>query len=349
MPPVSELFEVRQIPNAGRGVIATTAIATDTLVFESGPPAFHVIFADYRKETCAQCFHWDRGRTLPVRENDLNKTFCSQECRHTWFGEHSPAALEAWRALSVFIRSKGKLICDRISHEDPRPDSDVVQSEWHQAEKQAILVRQAREQPSGKGAGGKTRKSDRAALSTAMSKSYPDILSYHLSGHLARFYQPEQWIEGVRDLAMDETPYRSSNELQAHCHSMIQLMSILPLDLATIDLVEACSTVAKADNHNAFGINAGTNDEEHEEYMGYAVFPNASYFNHSCEPNLKKQRVGRTWQFRAIRDIAAGEEICITYLGGAEKELDTTQRQQRLKEVWGFHCGCDKCKLESAG
>src|ERR1700761_6445158 len=65
----SSLFVIQDIPNAGRGVVASLPISKDALVLRTSAPAVDVIFWQYRKEVCTNCFHYDRGRTLPVREN----------------------------------------------------------------------------------------------------------------------------------------------------------------------------------------------------------------------------------------------------------------------------------------
>lgn len=46
---------------------------------------------------------------------------------------------------------------------------------------------------------------------------------------------------------------------------------------------------------------------------------------------------------RAIRSIAAGEELCVGYgaLLGTREE-----RQAWLSERWGFTCACDVCELQ---
>ena len=78
--------------------------------------------------------------------------------------------------------------------------------------------------------------------------------------------------------------------------------------------------------------------------MGYALYPSASYFNHSCKPNVAKVRVGNTWRFWVPKDVARGEQLCISYLGGDEKDLTTAERRVRLKDVWSFVCECEGCK-----
>lgn len=44
--------------------------------------------------------------------------------------------------------------------------------------------------------------------------------------------------------------------------------------------------------------------------------------------------------FHAIRDIMAGEELTITYIGGTNRTR--SQRQAEL-DKWGFRCTCPAC------
>lgn len=82
--------------------------------------------------------------------------------------------------------------------------------------------------------------------------------------------------------------------------------------------------------------------------MGWAIYPTASYFNHSCRPNINKRRIGSAWEFTTAESLPEGEQCCISYLGGDEKELTVTERRQRLKEAWGFTCMCQRCQHEEA-
>ena len=99
------------------------------------------------------------------------------------------------------------------------------------------------------------------------------------------------------------------------------------------------------DCHNSFGLRSL--DDGGDEMFGFGVWASASYWNHSCLANLEKERVGRTWRFWAKRDIAEGEELCITYLGLETPELDLEERRKRTKETWAFECGCQRCIEES--
>lgn len=342
-PPDSELFEIRDIPNAGRGVIARCVIPAGTVMLESGPPAFHLIFKIYAKETCAHCFYWDRGRTLPIRDAATAKVFCSESCQASWIQEQGQLGLEAWQCLATFLRTKGRgTNADEDMGDGPRPRPDEIEAAWQETDRNAKILRMYRQSQT------PLSKPDRKAALAVLGKIGQaidgDTLSYLLCGLLYRCHQPEEWNDQVLGLAMDDQPYKTEKDLDNSCNSYLHLVSILPLELLPSLTSELCRVMVQADNHNAFGIRAG--GEDSEEYMGYGVYPSASYFNHSCEPNLKKQKVGRHWQFTTGRDISVDEQCCISYLGGDEKDMHFSDRQRRLKDAWEFDCGCARCANE---
>ncbi|KAE9370083.1 SET domain-containing protein [Stipitochalara longipes BDJ] len=74
---------------------------------------------------------------------------------------------------------------------------------------------------------------------------------------------------------------------------------------------------------------------------GVCLEPFASMINHSCQPNAWWTFNGREFQLRAVRDIPAGEELSISYIGiTASFKL----RQENVMKDWGFECACLLCK-----
>ncbi|KAK0284494.1 Histone-lysine N-methyltransferase set-6 [Friedmanniomyces endolithicus] len=284
-PPTSDLFSVKTIPGAGRGIIANCEISKDTTVLNSEPPVAHVLFREYRKEVCAQCFLYDRGHHRPnIEEID-----------------------QRWK------KAQGE------ADEHVRSRSDTSNALNDPGRKQA----------------------KRAVASSIDS----DILGYLLSGILYHDQQPDRWREAVLTLAMHDEPYSTTHDLEAHCNSFAQLSSIMPVSLLRTCTVQICRALAAVSSHNAFGIRSG--GEDGEEYMGYGVYPSASCFNHSCHPNVAKQRVGNVWRFWVTEDVRQEDELCISYLGGDEKDLNVRQRRGHLQEVWGFVCECARCQREA--
>ncbi|KAF5964040.1 n-lysine methyltransferase SMYD2 [Fusarium coicis] len=94
---------------------------------------------------------------------------------------------------------------------------------------------------------------------------------------------------------------------------------------------------------NAFGLGQQTGDED----VGTAstgLWIRASYINHSCIPSTKKDFVGDLIIFRAIRRIAAGEEITHSYEDSSDYEV----RKANIRKTWKFECRCQLCLVEGA-
>ncbi|KAK0272154.1 Histone-lysine N-methyltransferase set-6 [Friedmanniomyces endolithicus] len=337
-PPASDIFSVKAIPGAGRGIIASHDISKDTTVLNSEPPIAHVLFHEYRKEVCAQCFLYDRGRTLRVKDHGTGKVFCSGRCQQAWVDHTGEQGYKAWQDLHHYIQTKrkGGKGSGGISLVDHRPNAEEIYRSWAKAEKHVSSRMEA---------GHTLDYPGRAQAKGAVASSIdPDILGYLLSGILYHYQQPDRWREAVLTLVMHDEPYSTTHDLETHCNSFVQLSSIMSASLLGSCTVQVCRALAAVSSHNAFGIRSG--GEDGEEYMGYGVYPSASYFNHSCRPNVAKQRIDNAWKFWVTEDVRQGEELCISYLGGDEKDLNVRQRRGHLWEVWGFVCECVRCQRE---
>ncbi|THH20180.1 hypothetical protein EW146_g1123 [Bondarzewia mesenterica] len=76
----------------------------------------------------------------------------------------------------------------------------------------------------------------------------------------------------------------------------------------------------------------------------------ASRFNHSCVPNATYSWHASSGQLRiyALRDVAVGEELFVTYIRGRNVYGSPREvRQSRLK-TYGFTCACPACTLPEA-
>ncbi|KAL3496177.1 hypothetical protein BJX62DRAFT_232681 [Aspergillus germanicus] len=82
------------------------------------------------------------------------------------------------------------------------------------------------------------------------------------------------------------------------------------------------------------------------EQFGAAVYPRASIANHSCCPNIihKPDKTARM-VFTAGRDIAAGEECCISYFDMTQY-VSLSERRAHLSGLFRFKCGCPRCTEE---
>lgn len=286
-----------------------------------------------------------------MRDNDSGKFFCSSECNDAWVNEgDGRLKVEAWHEVETFVKTRSKAITNvhGLAATGDKPGKEAIDGTWEEAENIAALQRLGRTSSgANSGPGIKAEKPYRQALHHTWTQPVdPDILAFFLSGLLRKKTAPQQWEDEVSGLAQDPQPYRSNAELEAHCNAFLQLTAIVPTSLLGILTPRLCHRLIAATSHNSFGLHSG--GEDGEEYLGYALFPEASFFNHSCSPNLQKLRTGRRWAFRTAFEVPAGEQLCITYLGGEEKHLSVAERRNRLMTTWGFECQCTRCCEESA-
>jgi hypothetical protein len=343
--PISSLFEVRHTPTSGRAVFATQDIPKGTVVWRSEDLALSVLLREYRREVCGQCFGYNYGRDLDVRDKTVGFAFCSRACQDKWREENGEIGVQAWAAVEAFVRKRSKEDSDMVDTDLPRPKVKEIQQAWENVAVQAALIRAAREseglRPEEEAALPITKQHKKAVQKALQQNITPDVMSFCVSGLVWRYLHPEQW-ERVEALADDKTPYHSADDLAAFPRTYLHLLAILPLPLLPLVTAESLLTLSSRDSHNSFGIRSL--EDEGSEFFGYGCWPAASYFNHSCGPNIEKNREGRAWFFRAGRDIKAGQELCITYLSGEERRLSRGKRMLRLKKTWGFDCACERCE-----
>ena len=68
---------------------------------------------------------------------------------------------------------------------------------------------------------------------------------------------------------------------------------------------------------------------------------------HSCDPNCALIHDGESLWFTALRPISAGSPITTSYLSTGALLRPQPQRQEELREGWGFDCACDRCSEET--
>jgi tetratricopeptide (TPR) repeat protein len=108
-------------------------------------------------------------------------------------------------------------------------------------------------------------------------------------------------------------------------------------DVPVIDTFQIHDIVQR----NAFGPGQQTEDEDISN-ASTGLWIRASYINHSCIPNAKKDFIGDLMLFRAMRKIAAGEEITHAY----DESSDYEARKVTIKRTWDFECRCPLCLVE---
>lgn len=437
-------YAIHTTEHAGRCLKATRLISKGTVILRTRSPVLAIVMRDYRKEVCAHCFRYDRGRSLPMRVVPTGKSFCSEKCRTLWeekvnigFAEVAPKmegadagaglGVKSWEIVESLVKQKGSTngAQDVTMHEagSARPSELDIVAAWADVEELGKAIREAR---AAEARGGhlnkKQRKGPQQALENKSRICDPDALSFLLTGVLLRArtelsspqplsqaaalsnsinharytngtaasastigFSAFSWTQ-LLTLASTSTPYPTRHNLHSHTSAYLILLALLPHALLPFVTASTLRAIPTHETRNSFGIRSL--DDSGSEFLGYGVWPDASLFNHSCAPNVGKARGhprsisclrrgssragpyhgeysdesqtrlrvgedderedGRTWTFWTSRDVAAGEELCISYLGGEEEELDVQERRKRLRDTWGFECNCVNCVRDAA-
>ncbi|XP_059635557.1 histone-lysine N-methyltransferase ASHR2 [Cornus florida] len=125
--------------------------------------------------------------------------------------------------------------------------------------------------------------------------------------------------------------------------------------------LELTAALLAKDKLNAFGLmepfSFSQDQNGDRSVRAYGIYPKASFFNHDCLPNACRfeyldnndhpvivNNNNTDMIVRAIHDIPQGREICLSYF---PVNFNYSERQNRLREDYGFTCECDRCKVEA--
>jgi hypothetical protein len=305
-PSLECFYEIRQTEDRGRAVFARQDIPVDTTVHLATQPFVCVINDKFRKEVCAWCFTYRHGTKCPVKHSNTNTglSFCSNCCLDKWVKKDFDCALTEAVACLRTRATRAVLI--------PAPYRNVLTEQYIASIDDFSLD-----------------------LATLVASAIVERSREKDN----RRSQPSSWAD-VLDLQSGVAS--PEIDLPAEIGHVIPFLKrFLPQNL--VPLVESTAYPFLSRHlSNSFGIWEQPVGPDSEN-LGSAMYPSASYFNHACDSNVKKDRQGRSIAFVASRDIHEGEEICITY---GDIDRDVMERRRNLKEWWGFTCTCPRCLRE---
>ena len=300
---------MRTLPRKGRAVVADRPIATGELLLESDAYCA-VPFAANVERVCSLCFRTNNSRMIQCGECRM-KYYCGEEChRRDWntHGTHGECAL--LREFAGAMQLEGE---------------DVVP----RAILRAACARRA-EAGAAKEAEDATRQGESPAPPAASPycgscrrSSFADVMG--LISH-SKKQQAEAYLQVQR---------------------MAEALSTRVLSGDSAITTDVVTQLAFAAQSNAHAIS----DAHSQVPAGLGFFPAASMVNHSCIPNahhyFAEPVAGQPPRlvFRAIRPIAAGEEVTYSYT----KTYDAAaSRRETLRRGYFFTCECPRCEAELA-
>lgn len=334
---INSYYDIKRTTYGGRGCFASTHIPKDTVILQTGRPVGSAIAKAFKKEVCTWCFAYHDGKTMKHKlQNKIY--FCSESCLSEFCKDDTDGLLT--KALISFDDVYAKNECQVDDYDLPEDFEDASafrENTWSETLKWDLMI-------------SKTKATKRARFIPKLSKDDYAEAKYVISvlhtlnqgeqGPLAKELELFETLESSEQQKVKKYPYLSTaysnifKFLRITCPEAYQKF---------ITPTSVCDIIGR-NLTNAFGIWSPTLAEDEErEYLGFGVYPSASFFNHACSFNVKKTRQGGSYTFTTTQDILPGEELCISY--GISKDDDLKTREAALAE-WFFKCGCSRCVKE---
>lgn len=356
---ISPFFKVDETQYGGRGCFSYGTIPKGTMIATCRGPISSTILKEYKKEVCNQCFSYLEGNTLKYKLANAKCTsalyFCTQKCLDE-FKAQDVDGIYLKSLLNIEDLYQRGLKKPEIELSEPNRDEDlnaIINFEWQQVNDWEVKVN-------------RMKQSKKENLIPRISDSeYVDIKYiigvlfqlYKYSSNEPKSSNKEEFLSNVDadtymkfELETFEILQANENDkvfnypylLQSHIniYKFIKLSSS-PLFQPFIS-TDSVRKILGRHIGNAFGIWSVVTDEQREDkdFFGYSVYPTASFFNHSCAPNIIKKRDKNQIHFTTLRDIEPNEELCINYGYSTEESVEV--RRKDLKE-WFFDCSCPRC------
>ncbi|KAJ1554484.1 hypothetical protein HK405_004937, partial [Cladochytrium tenue] len=207
-------------------------------------------------------------------------------------------------------------------------------------------------------------------------------LALHGSGWPDRLMLPKCEVVILQDVAMELVvsagqPLGGTDPDSALGHALLEsIVQDCGGKESATQLLASCLALVCKEESNSYGLYTYGLAGPTAPRQGYAIglYSDASYFNHSCAPNVvhavreaqagaQAMIAGATtapdaanhdggcsepgeFRFFAVDEIAAGDELCISYVGVGEQQGDAARRRRILRKVFHFECSCELCTAE---
>lgn len=347
---LSPLFDIKTTSYGGRGCFANQDLKAGTVVLECTSPISSTILRGFKKEVCSWCFHYENGSNLKFKVEGLSHFyFCSQSCIEQFMKYdvdhvYQDSIVRAEEQYLRLLKNKKSKPEEAEGEKVLDINQETVDTVWDEVKQWEIMISKCKPLKRLNKLPSELDENELMELKYAvgclfdMYKEGKNEENGEVDGQVDRFELLNREI--FKQLQSDEllklSKYPYLLESYTRVYKFLKLTALEPLQkyLST----DSFRDLIGKNLSNAFGIwSEGSSDRE---FFGYSVYPTASFFNHSCAPNLMRQRVGNALHFTTRRDLTEGEEICISYGNASDEDLLT--RQQELNE-WHFKCQCTKC------
>lgn len=355
---ISSLFQIQHTRFGGRACFSKTSLPKGTVILDSEDSLGESINYEFRKEVCHFCLLYDHGKIMKYRINareleSVNEEFnwkrfqgaglwfCSTKCHDEFLRQnHILELISGYESLlNGFQLSQKRGSNDDIDEEKLNSiviDQQMIESQWQQLHDEWV-PRIQRMKPSKK----------LSQLPHVTDDVYCCARSICRTLFQLKYLDPESITRRSFDVLQSNELSKISRfpillSFQIAVYKVLYIL--LPPTLHDQLSIPMFRHILGAEYGNSFGIWQVGESIGDREYLGYWILPRASFFNHSCDPNIDKIRNGRKMSFVLNRDVESGSQLCIAY--NCDLTLPVKDRQQNMRENWFFECMCDRCSSE---
>ncbi|CUS20380.1 LAQU0S01e05314g1_1 [Lachancea quebecensis] len=341
---ISELFDIRITNDSGRACFANRDLKKNTDVLCLKKCLGASTCYEFRKEVCSQCFRYEGGRRMKVRlDNKYPKGaglwFCTENCRDQFLRqEHVDHLTDAYEILLVNWEAQAKKRVGRVDNaSNTSASTEEIESLWQDIRDNWITRIDC------------MKPTKRASQLPIINEDEYVCARFviHCLFTLETSHASSLQMTAFRNLQSNESSkimkFPVLLDLQKHVFQTLYIL--LPSFLRPKFDIPTYRHILGSEYGNSFGIWQNEESSDSREYLGYWVLPEASFFNHSCAPNLIKHRAGNQMVFTLNSDVLKDQELCIDYKDILHLKVD--ERRRILKENWFFSCECSRCKLET--
>lgn len=363
---VSENFRIKRAIYGGRACYASSDLKKDSCVLEVSDYMGCAILYEFRKEVCHWCLSYNYGTMMKSKINwadvadmfsELHSKisakqykgsglwFCTEECKRSFLHQKNIGELLLlYETVLVHFQSMQRHhncvaedthVEEKYAQIEASKMQNVIEKRWEEIELNWIP---------------KVAKMKQTKLINELPKIDEDSYSSIRFVLECIFNLKQQEKDSIK---LNAWKSLQSNEVEKittfpvlldHQMVVFKWVYILAPNFRNILTPAFFRHILGSEYGNSFGIWEIAEESDSREYLGYMVLPEASYFNHSCDPNVQKKRVGRTFKYPLKRDVEQDEELCIDYR--EILNLDVADRRKILKSNWFFECRCSRCVSE---
>lgn len=348
-------YHVRSTTWGGRACFALKEIPKGTEVLQTDDIVGSTIEYQYRKEVCHNCFRYKSGNnmkhldsndyTLHLKSTNTIASVRSFRGAGLWFCESScldeylshPYAIDLINTLEALLNhfltyrnsdhGNESQVSDPNSVEDLEHKWQEIDEHWGPMIKQTKATKRYKYLPA--------INEDEYVYARFVIVSVFRMSNLDQNSDLYRTFINLQSNEYEKT-----TKFPNLLNFEVRLYKMIFILLPSHINMTTVMFRHIIGT----EYGNAFGTWTNAQSKDSRDYLGLAVYPYASLFNHSCEPSLELLRNRKTLSFVTIRDLTPGDELSIGY--GNTAGLGLEERRAYLKSNWYFDCYCHRCSLE---